>query len=161
MQNSSVCSESSDSNPDGLFNFSRLPWVVFLNILEFFKKEELCKLCLVNKLWRKACCDPSLWRCLDLTRSKSISDEDLDRLTSFSNNVVQLRISGCEHLTDCGVSCVMKQCHSLVELTMTHCELSDQVLEAVGENCSFLRKLDISLSSNFSDDGLSKVNLRF
>ena len=140
-----------------IFNFSQLPWAIFLTILEFFKLTELSQLCLVNKMWCKACRDPSLWRSVDLIKYENVSDEDLYRITSFSNNVLTLKIS--KRLTDTGVICVIKQCTSLVELTMTHCELSDQVLEAVGEYCWCLRKLDISLSLNFSDDGLKKVNI--
>ena len=150
-----------ESDDTELFDFSQLPWVVFLTILKFFKTDELCRLCLVNKQWKKACLDPSLWRNLDLVKYQSISDDDLIRLTSYSNNVVKLKISQCVNaciLTDSGLSHVLQQCLSLVECSIVHCrELSDNVLATLGECCHFLKKLDITLSLNFTDEGMKKV----
>jgi F-box/leucine-rich repeat protein 17 len=145
-----------------LFDFSQLPWVVFLTILKFFKTDELCRLCLVNKRWQKACLDPCLWRNLDLMKYHSISDDDLIRLTSYSSNVVKLNISqdvdACNLLTDLGFSQVLQQCPSLVECSIFNCrELSDDVLATLGECCHFLRKLDITLSIRFTDEGIRKV----
>ena len=146
---------------NGLFDFSQLPWVVFLTILKFFKTDELCRLCLVNKRWQKACLDPSLWRNLDLVKFRTISNDDLIRLTSYSNNVVKLKILQFVDvciLTDSGVSQALRQCPSLVECSIAHCrELSDEVLATLGKCCHFIRKLDITLSFNFTDEGIQKV----
>ena len=140
------------------FNFSCLPRVIFLTILEFFETVELCHLCLVCKLWQKVCQDPSLWRNLDLTKFPNIKDRDLGRLTSLSKNVITLKINQADFLTNDGVISVLTNCTSLQELTLNHCyNLSDQVLEAVGKYCHHLKKLDISLSIYFSDEGVRRV----
>lgn len=143
---------------NGLFDFSRLPWMVFLSILKFFKTNELCRFCLVDKLWLKACRDPSLWRDLDLEKYCAISDDDLIRLSSFSSNVVTLRICRCDMLTDRGASCAIRQCSSLTECSITQCRtVSDDVLTTLGACCHQLRKLDVTLSLNFTDEGIRKV----
>ena len=158
----------------GLFDFSRLPWVIFLSILKFFKTYELCRLCLVNKHWQKACQDPSLWQNLDLVKYCTISDDDLIRLTSYCKSVAKLHVSqrvNIHTLTDSGVCHVLRQCPSLVECSIVCRELSEElsgppeishklsdvVLEMLGERCHLIRKLDITLCYNFTDKGIKKV----
>jgi hypothetical protein len=150
-----------NNHESGLFDFSRLPWVAFLTVLKFFRIYDLCRFCLVNKRWRRACQDPSLWRNLDLVKYETISDDDLIRLTSYSNNVVELKIQQLIEvytLSDLGVSRALRQCPSLVECTIANCRgLSDEVMVTLGECCRFIRKLDITLSFHFTDEGIKKV----
>ena len=160
----------------GLFDFSRLPWVIFLSILKFFKTHELCRLCLVNKQWRKACLDPSLWQSLNLVKYCTICDDDLIRLTSYCQRVAKLHVSqrvNVHTLTDPGVCHVLRQCPSLVECSIVCRELSeegleqseisqwrklsDTVLVTLGEHCHLIRKLDITLCYSFTDEGIKKV----
>ena len=146
------------SNENGLFDFSNLPMVVFLKILKSLEKTELCRLSLVNKSWRKACLDPCLWRNLDLRKYSTISDDDLIRLTSYSNTVNLLRISEVPLLGDSGLSCALTQCLSLTECSFFNCrQLSDKVLETLGEYCREIKKLDVTLCLGFTDEGLKKV----
>ena len=139
------------------FPFDSLPHLVFLNILSYFTIKELGEASRVCRLWHSKCFDPSLWRNLNFKGRSKVTDAVLGRITSLSQNISTLNISECAELSEKCIVESLRGCSFLEEIRLVRCSgISDLCLECIGQSCSRLKILDISLCP-VTDEGIRKV----
>ena len=140
------------------FQINSLPQVVFLSILSLLDVKNLGRASCVSKHWYNSCLDPCLWRTLKLQKREKVDDGVLARLTNHGSNASVLDVTDCPNITEEGLIKALRQCQSLVELIVVRCPaVTDNCLAVIGQSCSNLKLLDISLCS-VTDYGIEQVS---
>ena len=101
-------------------NILELPNSILLYIFQFLTiPQRLCCVALVCTKWYELSKDSSLWRhiCFQDLTHMSITDEILDKVTSYSNHVVHLDLSNIIGFTHNGISSLLKKCRHLIYLS--------------------------------------------
>ena len=110
----------SSDDPDST-EFSKLPFGILVIIFRYLSLSDLlCKVCHVCRRWHDASQDPSLWRRVSLVGQKRLSNDILDRVTSFSDRVLYLDLTDCRggSFTDAGFIDVLRKCRYLKHFKM-------------------------------------------
>ncbi|CAN1844144.1 F-box protein SKIP19 [Linum perenne] len=159
---------------DGSRNWAELSPELLTMIMSHLDPDH--RLNLVQKVcssWRKACRDPYLWRCIDLTDEwddddetymeryckmrvdlscgglvslsleQFASDELLDYIADKSIQLKTLRLMNCE-FSHQAISATVQKFIFLEELEISYCSISKDGLIAAGRNCHFLRSLKLN-----------------
>ncbi|GAB1605790.1 F-box/LRR-repeat protein 17-like [Argonauta hians] len=132
-----------------------LPNSILLEIFKYLTiPERIHSVELVCKKWSELAKDPSLWRhinCQDFGH-RTLSDEILDKITSYSNHVVHLDISNTIGFSPEGISKVFKKCQSLTYLSLKGCcSLPDSAIQLIADYHHELERL-------YLDDCFSVTN---
>ncbi|OQR92595.1 hypothetical protein THRCLA_08666 [Thraustotheca clavata] len=106
--------------------------------------------------------------CLDLTQVNLTRSEFQYKLTdmcllSYSEHskiLQHISLSGCDYLTDAGISWLASGCAALTHVDISYCvKLTDYSLRSLGEGCLHLSFLDISSCARMSDVGLKYLSV--
>jgi hypothetical protein len=90
----------------------------------------------------------------------TIGDSALLCIASSLPNIKSLALTGCNNITDTGVSKIASKCQELQYLDISHCKsLTSTSVKAIASSLSNLQHLDISwLSDTVSDSSIQKLN---
>ncbi|EDO46629.1 predicted protein, partial [Nematostella vectensis] len=111
----------------------------------------------VCRKWHEICNDPSLWRTLNLSGRRLVTDDILDRLTSLSDSVLELDVSECASFSDNGLQTALQKCSALQILrTVRSPCMTDKCLSTVGQICRNLRIVHLSMCS-ITDKGMEML----
>ncbi|XP_030479836.1 F-box protein SKIP19 [Cannabis sativa] len=161
------------SPPEELRNWLELPRDVTASILSRLGSIKIMTTAqMVCKSWLYICKDPYMWRTIDIhsheidsewdsekmcrdivDRScgqlvdfnieKFGNDELLRYITASSSQIKRLRFASCSDLSDEGLIEAIGKLPLLEELDLTHCEISETVIEALGRCCPHLKTLKL------------------
>ncbi|CAI9736100.1 F-box/LRR-repeat LRR-repeat 17-like [Octopus vulgaris] len=146
-QDSEVHSEHTNGvpSPEDSLHILNLPSSILLEIFKYLTiPERIHSVELVCKKWYELAKDPSLWRHINFQDfgHKTLSDEILDKITSYSNHVVHLDISNTMGFSPEGISSVLKKCRWLSFLSLKGCcSLPDSTIQLIAENQHDLEQL--------------------
>ena len=91
-----------------------LPHTILLCIFKYLSLHDLlCVIALVSKRWRDMGCDPDLWRVINLEGQNKVTDEVINRLSGYSDNVRLVDVTDSRLVTNEGISLVAKRCTQL------------------------------------------------
>lgn len=126
-------------------NILELPNSILLYIFQYLTiSQRLCCVALVCTKWYELSKDPSLWRIIcfqDLTHM-CITDEILDKVTSYSNHVIHLDLSNIMGFTLNGISSLLKKCRHLIYLSLKGCCcLPDSAFRLISQHLPDLQQL--------------------
>eukprot|EP00106_Octopus_bimaculoides_P004638 XP_014772080.1 PREDICTED: F-box/LRR-repeat protein 7-like isoform X2 [Octopus bimaculoides] len=132
-------------SPEDSLHILNLPSSILLEIFKYLTiPERIHSVELVCKKWYELAKDPSLWRHINFQDfgHKTLSDEILDKITSYSNHVVHLDISNTMGFSPEGISSVLKKCRWLSFLSLKGCcSLPDSTIQLIAENQYDLEQL--------------------
>ncbi|KAG7659848.1 Leucine-rich repeat cysteine-containing subtype [Arabidopsis suecica] len=96
---------------------------------------------------------------LDLSKSSKITDHSLYSLARGCTNLTKLNLSGCTSFSDTALAHLTRFCRKLKILNLCGCveAVSDNTLQAIGENCNQLQSLNLGWCENISDDGVMSL----
>ncbi|XP_064645831.1 F-box/LRR-repeat protein 7-like [Lineus longissimus] len=149
----------SESDQASALQFNELPVPIVLKIFEYLSRfEQLRKVALVCKFWNTLTQDPELWRVIDLRGQFKLTNQILDRLTSYSDHVTSIDLSDSKLISSSGIAALTKRCHSLQVLKLSRCySLSGPAFRSIGENCLSLRKLYFDICYPLTDADLNCI----
>ena len=91
-----------------------LPHSILLCIFKYLSLHDLLRvIALVSKRWRDMGRDPDLWRVINLEGQNKVTDEVINRLTGYSDNVRLVDVTDSRLVTNEGISLVAKRCTQL------------------------------------------------
>ena len=131
------------SNKDTVASLSELPDTVLLKIFSNFSLPELCHIALVCKHWLWIVYDSELWRYVDLSRYKQITEGHIVNLIQarLSPLLKSLDLSNRE-ITPVIMNELSEHCHQLDTLVLQNCLLSEEAQQnEVGNLASVPEKL--------------------
>ena len=106
-------------NTDDNSLINMLPQPLLVKIFAQLKMYDLLQRAgLVCKYWHDVAHDPELWRVVGLRGMLKISNEVLTKLTSLSNNVIEVDLTDAKVITNEGVVNMAKSCRQLKILKM-------------------------------------------
>lgn len=141
------CNSSVESTPPSTSckNILELPNSIVLNIFKYLTiPQRLCYVARVCTKWYELSKDHSLWHhiCFQDLTHMWITDEILDKVTSYSNHVVHLDLSNIMGFTLNGISALLKKCRHLVYLSLKGCCcLPDFTFRLISQNLPDLEQL--------------------
>ncbi|CAH8356207.1 unnamed protein product [Eruca vesicaria subsp. sativa] len=96
---------------------------------------------------------------LDLSKSLKLTDHSLYSLARGCTNLTKLNLSGCTSFSDTALAYLTRYCKKLKVLNLCGCvgAVSDNALQAIGENCSEMQSLNLGWCENISDDGVMSL----
>ena len=111
-----VVLKRSRASEEAVNPLQQLPDEVMLHILSHLSLRERLRASRVCKKWHQLAFDQDLWRRVDVSNRKLVTDAVLLQLTSYSQSVTELDITGQYNITSTGFIDVLKQCPRLVSL---------------------------------------------
>ncbi|XP_010416626.1 PREDICTED: F-box protein SKP2B [Camelina sativa] len=96
---------------------------------------------------------------LDLSKSLKLTDRSLYSLARGCTSLTKLNLSGCTSFSDTALAYLTRFCRKLKILNLCGCveAVSDNALQAIGENCNQLQSLNLGWCENISDDGVMSL----
>jgi F-box/leucine-rich repeat protein 2/20 len=94
---------------------------------------------------------------LDLTQCDNVTDKALALLAGECKSLRALVALGCRDITNEGVRSLGRGCRELTSLCLGWCDISDNALLVLSEQCTLLEELDVSGCGRISDAGVSAV----
>uniref|UniRef100_A0A1J3HIR9 F-box protein SKP2B n=1 Tax=Noccaea caerulescens TaxID=107243 RepID=A0A1J3HIR9_NOCCA len=96
---------------------------------------------------------------LDLSKSSKLSDHSLYSLARGCTNLTKLNLSGCSSFSESALAHLTRFCRKLKILNLCGCveAVSDNALQAIGENCNEMQSLNLGWCENISDDGVMSL----
>ncbi|CAF2060749.1 hypothetical protein HID58_071948 [Brassica napus] len=96
---------------------------------------------------------------LDLSKSLKLTDHSIYSLARGCTNLTKLNLSGCTSFSDTALAYLTRFCRKLKVLNLCGCveAVSDNALQAIGENCNEMQSLNLGWCENISDDGVMSL----
>lgn len=160
-----------------------LPKELILRIFSYLDVVTLCRCATVSKYWNTLALDGINWQYVDLfdfqtdikgsvvenlsrrcgsflknmslENCKWISDDAIKKLCLNCKNIEILNFKQCLKLTDLTCIYISKYLHNLKSVNFDSCNISDNGIKALCENCHSLESIDISHCRNISSEGVS------
>ncbi|ESO82879.1 hypothetical protein LOTGIDRAFT_155919 [Lottia gigantea] len=85
------------------------------------------------------------------------------KLLAKKSSLKWLDLSWCEEITETGISCFTKSCGLLEYLNLRHCDVNNQILYNIAENCQLIKDLNLSCIEGLLDEAVIEIadNLPF
>ncbi|KAG2324366.1 hypothetical protein Bca52824_007094 [Brassica carinata] len=96
---------------------------------------------------------------LDLSKSLKLTDHSLYSLARGCTSLTKLNLSGCTSFSDTALAYLTRFCRKLKVLNLCGCveAVSDNALQAIGENCNQMQSVNLGWCENISDDGVMSL----
>ncbi|XP_026684033.1 F-box/LRR-repeat protein 20-like [Diaphorina citri] len=161
----------------------KLPKELLLRIFSYLDVTSLCRCAQVSKAWNILALDGSNWSRIDLFNfqtdvegpvlenisrrcggflrqislrgCQSMTDNSLNILAQYCNNVEDINLNLCKKLTDATSLALSKHCAKLQRLDLASCSfITDQSLKALADGCRNLTHINISWCINITENGV-------